>query len=235
MTASVINKIDAFAATAPPRGWTNLFDFAPKGSRYLMAVSAFFDESGTHGAASGYTVMGGLMGDEDQWKAFDIAWCRVLNSFGLSDFHAKEYFGPRAVKQTITDPRGLPQQLLRVISDVDLHPTLHTLDNAEHKAKKLAGKTSYSYYGQCFSACLGECLKAMARYYPDKKLRVIVEHGHLNQGAANEIFKHMRSTLSGRLLDYCIAARKKDYIALQAADLYAYLTYTARRDHLRRT
>jgi hypothetical protein len=59
--------------------------------RMILVLSAYFDDSGTH-AASPYVVLGGLLGTEEQWAAFEVEWAKLLASplpgkTKLSQFH----------------------------------------------------------------------------------------------------------------------------------------------------
>ncbi len=56
--------------------------------RLFVIVSAYIDESGTHG--SPVTILGGVVGRLGQWSSFDPQWKRLLKRKGLTYFHSKE-------------------------------------------------------------------------------------------------------------------------------------------------
>lgn len=51
-------------------------------------LTAYMDESGTHGGAS--IVVGGYLAAADEWERFEAAWMPVINREGLTAFHAAD-------------------------------------------------------------------------------------------------------------------------------------------------
>lgn len=54
-----------------------------------MIWTAYLDESGTHDD-SPIMLMGGYLGNTEQWAAFDNAWKSLLESEGIPYSHAKD-------------------------------------------------------------------------------------------------------------------------------------------------
>lgn len=59
-----------------------------------MTIGGFFDDSGTHDSST-LVVLGGLLGTEEQWDAFEPAWSALLNKPlperpPLKEFHLTE-------------------------------------------------------------------------------------------------------------------------------------------------
>lgn len=50
------------------------------------------DESGIHDGAN-WCVVCGYVGREDHWVTFHTVWKQLLDEFGVTDFHSKEFFG----------------------------------------------------------------------------------------------------------------------------------------------
>lgn len=56
-----------------------------------MIYWAFYDASGTQTMERGPLVVTGIVATEAKWRKFDSRWQAVLNDFGLSHFHMKEF------------------------------------------------------------------------------------------------------------------------------------------------
>lgn len=55
-----------------------------------MILTAYFDESGTHGG-SAVTVMGGIMANARQWTDFEAAFVGLKKKYGFEIFHTKKF------------------------------------------------------------------------------------------------------------------------------------------------
>lgn len=44
----------------------------------ICLITAFLDESGTHGSASGSTVMAGFIGNKNDWAMFEDGWASIM-------------------------------------------------------------------------------------------------------------------------------------------------------------
>jgi hypothetical protein len=57
-----------------------------------MICTGFLDESGTHDSL--IMLMGGYLGNSNQWEAFNAAWDALLKSEGIKYCHTKHLQAP---------------------------------------------------------------------------------------------------------------------------------------------
>ena len=55
-----------------------------------MVMSAYFDESGTHGELSPAVIMGGFLATSSQWAGYEAEMSSLLASSGVKVFHARK-------------------------------------------------------------------------------------------------------------------------------------------------
>jgi hypothetical protein len=201
-------------------------------------MTAFLDESGTHGNSSRVTVMAGYLGDESHWLLFEAAWKAFLAKYptvigthatDVLNRRGKYYKWPDAIYQEfISDMVG-------VVIDAGLKTILVALTNREYREfKKLEREQGRrdkidSAYGLCFRLCMVKLALYARRSRPDERISFVVESGHKNVGDAERIFRITKNT-DIRIRRYhnlgnFAEASKFDYGALQAADLIAYCGY----------
>src|SRR5437660_5076693 len=60
-----------------------------------MAMTAYFDESGTHGKGSAAVVVGGFIADPLAWGAFRNELILLLARYGIGTYHASKLRGRR--------------------------------------------------------------------------------------------------------------------------------------------
>ena len=56
-----------------------------------MAMTAYFDESGTHGEASPAVIMGGFIATIAQWETYQVEISTLLQASGVKVFHAVDF------------------------------------------------------------------------------------------------------------------------------------------------
>ena len=205
-----------------------------------MIWTAHIDESGTHD--SPIMLMGGYMGNEDQWKAFDAAWKALLSKERIISCHAKPLFHGEA------QFRGWPRERrekFRLKVDKIVCETLQfgfTAIIRENDYKQLyKGQPNPrklredSQYGLLFRACLHTLESKITGgkvQPPDFRLDIILEAGHKNSGDVVRLFEvakkdhlpgceHMLGSLT---------LRDKSVYGLQAADLAVYFANRLERD-----
>jgi hypothetical protein len=189
--------------------------FCWKPRTLFMLLTMQLDEANTHDEAE-IMVMGGWLGRLGQWNRFDHKWKKALRKSGLDHFHAQEMprhpFGMKA--------QGIPDDCLMAGFVV-------RLDRKDYKEVyrngPWGGKAQPdSMYGLCFRYCLSAALEIGTHEYPsDLKLNFIVESGHSQVGAANEIVERIkRQKIAGvsEFLGTVTPMGKRESYGLQAAD-----------------
>ncbi len=64
----------------------------------IALITCFLDESGTHGRASGNTVVAGFLGNKDDWQIFEDGWLEIIKSYPeLGTIHGKDLLPKRGI------------------------------------------------------------------------------------------------------------------------------------------
>src|SRR5947209_8051688 len=61
---------------------------------WMALFQAYYDASGTQSAPDGGLCVVGLVSSEEKWLKFEPRWEAVLNEFGVTAHHMKEFTGP---------------------------------------------------------------------------------------------------------------------------------------------
>jgi hypothetical protein len=97
-------------------------------SRQPSLLRAYLDDSGTH-ADSKTCVLAGYFGGRRQWAKFEEEWKRVLDEYGLEEFHAHRFWSAASGK-SVSAYGGWDRQkaatflrrLLTIITSVRIYP-----------------------------------------------------------------------------------------------------------------
>ena len=97
---------------------------------FVMALTAFWDESGTHNG-SHFVVVAGYVAPDDQWAEFDPKWHAAQTKWDIHIFHMTDCMtgGGEFRSWAESKRRDCVQDFIRIISD---HASLST---ARHKYK----------------------------------------------------------------------------------------------------
>jgi hypothetical protein len=183
--------------------------------RVFVQLIAKIDEANTHSKATIMT-MGGYMARVGQWNSFDHKWRKELRKSGIDHFHAQEM-----AKHPFT---------LKAPSIADNHLLVGFVVRLDRKDYEdvyrngpWGGKAQPdSMYGLCFRYFLSACLEVgLGEYHPNLKLDFIIESGHMNEGAPNEIVRRLKKQNIRGVSEYLGTVRpmlKKECYGLQAAD-----------------
>jgi hypothetical protein len=180
---------------------------------FFMLLTMKLDEANSHDEAE-VMVMGGWIARLGQWNRFDHKWKKALRKHGLEYFHAQEMprhpFGLKAAK--VSDDHLMAGFVIR----------LDRKDYEVYRAGPWGGKAQPdSMYGLGFRYLLSAGLEVGLHEYPDLKLNFIVESGHPNGGAANEIVERIKRQKIGGVSEHLGSVTmmgKKESYGLQAAD-----------------
>jgi Protein of unknown function (DUF3800) len=221
------------------RQWCTAFAHRWEPERIFVILTAYLDESGTHGQ-SPHTVMSGMLANALQWERFERNFRRIKAKHRFRIFHTKKF------KRRDGDFKGWSnEQCLALIADLaPITATAFTegvtflLDNAAYDAEYKSGEAPKklrldSKYGLCFRNCLLffalEALKRVHRgRYPT--LNFVLESGHKNFGDALRIFNELKAELKANdcnLLGMITPADKDECDPLMMADFLAHTAFMA--------
>jgi Protein of unknown function (DUF3800) len=172
--------------------------------RLFVVLTAYFDESGTHGG-SPITVMAAAMANVEQWAKYRRDLAHVKMRHGFNVFHAKEFKQRTGRFAGWSRERcyALTQDLSSLTDGKLMESVEFVLDNAdyekEYRSKEKPNKLALdSKYGLCFRQCLlyfilylGDKFKDHADI-EDCTFNVVLESGHKNAGAAVVIFEEIQ-------------------------------------------
>jgi hypothetical protein len=181
------------------------------------------DESGTH-VPSDSMVMAGYTARLGQWNRFDRKWGKGLRQAGLRYFHAKEHRAhPFAIKGVKIADASLMFGFVVRLDRGDYQKVYRTSETGAWGGKIQPD----SMYGLCFRYCLAFVLRQTLieqGSWSAPVLDFIVENGHVNEGAPNEIVHQLKrkriSGVSEHLGNVTPMDKEKCY-GLQAADALA--------------
>jgi hypothetical protein len=192
------------------RRWCLAFARRWEPERVLVILTAYLDESGTHGA-SPVTIMGGMLANARQWEAFEKAFARLKIKHGFEIFHTKKFKKRDGNFRgwTMNQCWALMGELAPLTATAFTEGVTVTLDNAAYEAEYLLGGKPRqlrldSKYGLCFRNCLLffvlEALKRTHRgRYPT--LNFVLESGHKNAGDALRVFNETKAELEAKGCD----------------------------------
>jgi hypothetical protein len=208
-----------------------------------MIWTAYIDESGTHDN-SPISLMGGYLGKEDQWKAFEVAWKALLNGEGVTVCHAdwpmhsaKEFKGWSRDRRTgflVKAQKAISESLQFGFTAIIRRNDYNELYKGQPKTFKLREDTMY---GILFRGCLLMVELAVTGNLvppPDLRLDIVLEKGHKNSADVNRLFElARREHLQGceHVLG-SLTLGDKSIFGLQAADLLVSGAYKLeKKDH----
>jgi hypothetical protein len=226
-----------------------LWRIVEKPERLFVILTAYLDESGTHGGdgsidnpASPTLVMAGMMGTAAQWVRFESDFAAVRRQYGFKTLHMldlkkaqKEFAGWDAIKQI-----SFFNDFGRIISsDRIMEGVTFRLDRASYQDEYIADRPKKpqldSAYGLCVRTCiLHLLLEAERRLGHDKRwekvrLHVVLESGHKNSGDAVRVFNDLKAE-SARANNYTLAtltfAGKKECDSLMVGDFLAHIVWS---------
>ena len=209
-----------------------------------MHLVAYLDEAGTH-AGTRLTVMAGWVADVDRWKRFDTEWATLLARNGISHVHGTNLMSgkgpfkgwPRERRAALSAEiaemctRGTLFGIVILLDNGDYDRT-YIGNNAEMRRKRSALD---SKYGVCFRIAISLIPRLIDRadLAQESSLRIIIEDGHQNVGAAPEIFRAFNELADEpirSLLKEVVVEQKRASAGLQAADMLAYPAWRGEAD-----
>ncbi len=220
--------------------------------RLFMILTAYFDESGTHGGdgsqnnqASDTLVMAGMMGTAAQWARFEADLAKLRRSYGFRTLHMldfkkrqRAFAGWDQMKQV----RFLQDWIALIEHDRIMEGVTFRLDQHSYKTDYIADRPRKpqldTAYGLCFRNCVLHCLlEAERRLGHDKRwesvqLHVVLESGHKNAGDAERIFNEIKkesAKVGNHTLVTLTFAGKEDCAPLMVGDMLSHTVWSMDR------
>jgi Protein of unknown function (DUF3800) len=202
-----------------------------------MVLTAYFDESGTHGVD--LTVMAGFLGDARQWRKFEKRASKLFSRFGVNVFHCID------VKRSDRDFRGWSVD--RKIAFLDeFHHIIN--ETVEFGFASVLREEDYSYYlslpwpnkarrdsryALLYRACMAATIDgvlSVRRWQGGRepRLNVVLESGHRNAPDVVRLYDFFKKRLgdkANKSLASLTFESKEECLPLGAADLFAYSVY----------
>ena len=198
-----------------------------------MFLTAYFDESGTHGG-SPLSAMAGFVGNARQWRKFEKRAARLFNRSNVDVFHIID------VRRTDKDFQGWSVDRKIKFLDEFQHIINETLESgvaafirdedykyysALHWPKKTRHDSKYTIL---FRACLSQIIDTVGHMplVKELKLHIVLEDGHKNAADAVRIYKWAQGKIGqSKALASLTFDNKKTCLPLAAADLFAYTAW----------
>jgi uncharacterized protein DUF3800 len=205
-----------------------------------LILTAYFDESGTHGGSPS-TVMAGVLGTPEQWGNFRRELALLKIAYGFSKFHTKEFRARSGAFAGWTPEKCflLAMEFARLTSQVKFVDSVEFLLDNHDFDKQYKGRSNdkklslYSKYGMCFRQCLLYFILSVVDRFKndvrrtDLSINVTIEDGHKNAGAALDIFNETRKDLDkfdlSSLLGHLRFATKEQNEELMLPDFLSYM------------
>jgi hypothetical protein len=190
-----------------------------------MAMTAYFDESGTHGESSPAVIVAGFGATVAQWNGCEKRLKKLFADYGIQRFHAKEW------RQTKGEFRGWDFQkkghfLSRLLKITDeqmsfgVAGVMHPVDYQKYYRDQPfpRGVRPDTAYGICFRTALVRSFLDCGDRPEDWPLNVVLELGHPN-------WQDKKDVRYEKWLGVISFATKSDCLFLGLADSLAYALF----------
>jgi hypothetical protein len=200
---------------------------------WYMPMTAYFDESGTHGAESPAILVAGFGATVAQWNGCEKRLRKLFDDYEVDKFHAKDFRGTKGdFKGWDIDKKAkFNSRFLRTIDDQLSFGVAGIVSPPEYKThyrdKEFPrGARRDSAYGICFRAAFVRATKDFHDRPQDWPLNIVLELGHPNGQDAVRIFEEVKNLPKFKGMFGTITfAAKDDCIFLAVADSLAYALF----------
>lgn len=198
-----------------------------------MAMTAYFDESGTHGANSPAIIVAGFGATVAQWNGCEKRLKKLFNDYAVRAFHAKEFRGTDGdFKGWDVGRKGkFLSRFLKIIDEQLAFAVSARMAPADYKQYYRENPFPRSVQpdtacGLGFRVALARSLRNYRDQPHDWPLNVVLELGHKNWQDAARTFKELKNDPRfDRMLGTVSFATKVDCIFLGTADALAYALF----------
>ena len=206
----------------------------PKDNRYVVTITAYFDESGTH-IGSKFVTVAGYLALSEKWLTFEAEWEQALKAFEIEMFHMSDFANqaPPFDNWPEEKRRACLQTLLNIINrhaamsvgftiPFDLYDAI-----LSDEAKTFCGGP----YGLAAQACFLDIAQSFDKHTDeDIWIAYILEQGSRGAGQVLKVFQE-NVRIPERKRDLRLLSLgfedKRQFLPLQAADILAYELYRA--------
>lgn len=205
--------------------------FIPNPPKVVAVLYAYLDETGISGAdADKATIVGGLVGLEDEWVNLEGPWSARVKDDNISGFHASKCRGGHGEYHSWRPDWARMERhytdLAVIAGGFDLRPVSGSVLLADwERLDDPALKQRYpSAYAFCFEVCLA-FIQSVARDLNETAV-VIYSINDQYVARANEVAQaHINSLGRSERIVSCVPARPEEVTPLQTADMAAYEMY----------
>ena len=196
-----------------------------------MALTAYIDESGTHGDESPATIMACFIARPEQWASYERQLGHLLSDYGVSVFHAKQFRRSKGEFKHWDNRKKerFNAQFLKLIDDNISCGFCSVLSTKDYEDVYCAGgfprKARHdTQYGLCFRVCMWQAILYLREHRDSWPLTVILESGHANAQDAIRVYRDVEQRLYPQFLGMLgkIDFASKEKRPLAAADSLAY-------------
>jgi len=197
-------------------------------------MSAYFDESGTHGASSPAVIMGGFIASSNQWAVYEAEMTALLASSGVKVFHARKLrTGKGDFKEWTKTKRGQFNSSFLKLADDHMSFGMGTVLASDmyqgiYRSGGNARRTLDSQYGLCFRVSMWRAMVYMRDRQNEWPLNVILETGHKNARDAIRVYGEIAESLIDRyrpMLGAISFMSKDNCLPLAMADSLSYAMF----------
>jgi hypothetical protein len=203
-------------------------------ARPYMVMTAYFDESGTHGEESPLVTVAGFIASVAQWAAYERDLAELLAEYGVKKFHAKDLRGRKG------DFKGWPalkrarfnSRFLQMADDhlaCGLSMILPSADyQGIYRAAEFPRKARPdTQYGLCVRGALWKSIIFMIDRPADWPLNIVLEIGTGKEGDAIRVFGEVQDDLRPEYAPALgsITFGSKSDLPLAVADSLAYAIF----------
>ena len=197
--------------------------------RLLAMLIAYLDES-VDAMGTKVFAMAGLLGDSNQWEAFEAKWKAVLKNFEIREFKASACENRQGQFKDWTRDKcvSLQTELMAVIDEVQ--PTGVTTAINLTDCEPMLDSRRKNPYHLCFQYLLVEIARKAVNYPEGEEVAFILDERAKVKGRALKLRLLVKDWSNFECRDRIgtVAPHSSEIIVpLQAADWFAYETYKA--------
>jgi hypothetical protein len=168
-----------------------------------MALTAYFDESGTHGAESPVVLVAGFIASPEQWVLFERDLASLFAEYAVKKFHAKDFRTRKGdFKGWPAGKRAHFNSRFLKLADDHLSYGLSTVLRSE-QYENIYRATNFppnvrpdTQYGLCVRAALWKAIVLLKDRKEDWPINIVMEDGARNAGDAIRVFAEVKDTLT---------------------------------------